>query len=189
MLQCRTHRLYSSGTQTGSESAPPRRRRTRSPPTTNQGTRAGGPKKHQHTSTERACVRWGSLFWRHTLMRSSVAARVVKRGRMLIDEEREEMRSEARSLRRARRTEKRRCCGGSGRAANERRIGGVARAAFERGHRHAGRDSREGTRAPQRSDGARGDGDRAPPRQAARASRGGTATAGVGSPGRAVLGW
>ena len=33
-------------------------------------------------------------------MRSSVAARVVKRGTMLIDEEREEMRSEARSLRR-----------------------------------------------------------------------------------------
>ena len=32
VLQCRTHRLYSSGTQTGSESAPPRRRRTRSPP-------------------------------------------------------------------------------------------------------------------------------------------------------------
>ena len=147
------------------------------------------PKKHQHTSTERACVRWGSLFWRHTLMRSSVAARVVKRGRMLIDEEREEMRSEARSLRRVRRTGKMRRSGGSGRAANERRVGGVARAAVEHGHRHAGRDSREGTRAPQRSDGARGDGDRAPPRQAARASRGGTATAGAGSPGRAVLGW
>ena len=48
------------------------------------------------------------------------------------------MRSEARSLRLVRRTEKRRCCGGSGRAANERRVGGVARAAVEHGHRHAG---------------------------------------------------
>ena len=85
------------------------------------------------------------------------------------DEEREEMRSEARSLRRVRRTEKRRCCGGSGRAANERRVGGVARAAVERGRRHAGQHSTHGTRAPQRSGRARGDRDRAPPRQAARA--------------------
>ena len=70
-------------------------------------------------------------------MRSSVAARVVKRGTMLIDEEREEMRSEARSLRRVRRKEERRLRGGSGRAANERRVGGVARAAVEHGHSHA----------------------------------------------------
>ena len=83
-------------------------------------------------------------------MRSSVAAWGMKRGSTLIDEEREEMRIEVRRLRRVRRKAEKRLRGGSGRAANERRIGGVARAAVERGHRHAGRDSTEGTRAPQR---------------------------------------
>ena len=63
-------------------------------------------------------------------MRSSVVARVVKRGSTLIDEEQEEMRSEARSLRRVRRKAERRLRGGSERAANERRVGGVARMNF-----------------------------------------------------------
>ena len=156
VLQCRTHRLYSSGTQTGRESAPPRRRRTRSPPTTtNQGTRAGGPKKHQHTSTERrVCV--SHLSPCHVDAFISRGEGVEVRGQAHRRGARRDAKRRPKGLH-SRRNAAKRFSGGSRRAANERRGDGVERAAVERAHRLAGRRRTDRTRAPRWLSRARGD--------------------------------